>query len=110
MCESILMDFSWHFLSAKRSSSLSHLCVVLHVGLSAKFTKILGMLGPHPQSVTDGLFRQSLNGTGNGNGSLINTNGFLSHCNWTGNLGNGFQTHLGTYMVTLQGNLWCLVQ
>ena len=45
--------------------------------LSAKFTKILGMLGPHPRSVPDGLFRQSFNGTGNGNGNLININGFL---------------------------------
>ena len=40
----------------------------------------------------------------------------LSHCNgnwnWTGigNLENGFPTHSGTYMVTLQGNLRCLVQ
>ena len=75
MFKPILMEFSLHFISAKRSSSLSHLCVVLHVGLSAKFTKKLGLLGPHPRSVPDGLFRQSLNGTGNGN--LINTNGIL---------------------------------
>ena len=66
-----------------------------------------------------GLFRQNLNRTETGN--LTNTNGFLDimlsfHIatsrtgNGAGNLGNGFPTHSATYLVTLQGNLWCLVQ
>ena len=52
-------------------------------------------------SLIYGLFRQSLNGTGTGTGTI----GFIeyyarySHCNWsgtgtgTGNLADGFQTH-----------------
>ena len=40
----------------------------------------------------------------------------LSHCNLCGNLkvtrnlGNGFPTHSAPYLVTLQGNLQCVVQ
>ena len=60
---------------------------------------------------SNGLFRQSLNGTGNRNGNLTNTNGFLDiMLSFHTAIGTGTGQGQGTYMVTLQGNLWCLVQ
>ena len=47
----------------------------------------------------NGLFRQSLNGTGTGTIGFIEYYARYSHCNWsgtgtgTGNLADGFQTH-----------------
>ena len=46
---------------------------------------------------SNGLFRQSLNGTGTGTIGFIEYYARYSHCNWsgtgTGNLADGFQTH-----------------
>ena len=65
------------------------------------------------RSYLNGLFRQSLNGTGNGTGTnaFLDITVILSHYNGTGtgtgtrNLTNGFPTHSGTYMVNLKVNL-----
>ena len=58
----------------------------LLVDISQGFVTEVSLIFSHHTHHPHGLFRQSLNGTGNGNGNLINIVPNLSHCNGNWNL------------------------